>query len=516
MRGRGRAALGKKRAGFALAVGAGVNSLVVSPRGDARMSEHPLIIQGGMGVAVSGWRLARAVSSAGQLGVVSGTLLPVVLARRLQLGDPGGELRDALGAFPAPELARRVSERYFVAGGKPAEAPFAAVPMASAEPASAWTELTVVANFVEVWLAKRGHGGRVGINLLEKIQVGTLASLYGAMLAGVDVVLMGAGIPRAIPGILDRFAAGEAAELTIDTVGEAGPEPTRMRLEPSQVLGAAAGRLKRPDFLAIVSSAALATTLARKASGRVDGFVIESSAAGGHNAPPRGGKAPGPDGQPVYGPRDEPELEKFRALGLPFWLAGERGTAERVREALALGAAGVQVGTAFAFCEESGLDADLKRRVCEQSRKGEVRVFTDPYASPTGFPFKVVSLAGSLSEPGVYAGHERRCDLGYLREPFRREDGALGYRCAAEPEADFTAKGGGGSDAAGRKCLCNGLLAAAGLAQVRRAPDAVGGVLVEPPIVTAGEDAAAVARYLRPGATSYSAADVLAELLRAG
>lgn len=479
------------------------------------MSEHPLIIQGGMGVAVSGWRLARAVSSAGQLGVVSGTLLPVVLARRLQLGDPGGELRDALAAFPQPELARRVAERYWVAGGKAADAPFAAVPMASAEPASAWTELTVVANFVEVWLAKRGHVGRVGINLLEKIQVGTLASLYGAMLAGVDVVLMGAGIPRAIPGILDRFAAGEAAELTVDAVAAAGTEPTRMRLDPVQVLGAAAGPLKRPDFLAIVSSAALATTLARKASGRVDGFVIESSAAGGHNAPPRGGKAPGPDGQPVYGPRDEPELEKFRALGLPFWLAGERGTAERVREALSLGAVGVQVGTAFAFCDESGLDAELKRRVCEQSRDGDVRVFTDPFASPTGFPFKVVRLEGSLSESGIYESHERRCDLGYLREPFRREDGSLGYRCAAEPEEDFVAKGGVAVEAAGRKCLCNGLLSAAGLAQVRRA-SAGEAALVEPPIVTAGEDAASVARYLRPGASSYTAADVLRELLKSG
>ncbi|MGD8321328.1 MAG: hypothetical protein PVJ02_12765, partial [Gemmatimonadota bacterium] len=35
----------------------------------------PVIIQGGMGVGISGWRLARAVSSRGQLGVVSGTAL---------------------------------------------------------------------------------------------------------------------------------------------------------------------------------------------------------------------------------------------------------------------------------------------------------------------------------------------------------------------------------------------------------------------------------------------------------
>jgi NAD(P)H-dependent flavin oxidoreductase YrpB (nitropropane dioxygenase family) len=49
----------------------------------------------------------------------------------------------------------------------------------------------------------------VGINLLEKVQMPTLASLYGAMLAGVDVVLMGAGIPTQIAGILDKLSNHE-------------------------------------------------------------------------------------------------------------------------------------------------------------------------------------------------------------------------------------------------------------------------------------------------------------------
>ena len=49
----------------------------------------------------------------------------------------------------------------------------------------------------------------VGINLLTKIQAPTLPSLYGAMLAGVDAVLMGAGIPREIPKVLDRLAGNE-------------------------------------------------------------------------------------------------------------------------------------------------------------------------------------------------------------------------------------------------------------------------------------------------------------------
>ncbi|MCY0957544.1 hypothetical protein [Streptomyces sp. H27-H5] len=79
---------------------------------------HPWLIQGGMGVGVSGWRLARAVSLTGQLGVVSGTALDVVLARVLQTGDPGGHARRALAAFPIPELARAVLDRHFREGAR--------------------------------------------------------------------------------------------------------------------------------------------------------------------------------------------------------------------------------------------------------------------------------------------------------------------------------------------------------------------------------------------------------------
>ena len=59
-------------------------------------SRSPAIIQGGMGVGVSSWRLARAVARTGQLGVVSGVALDTLLARRLQTGDDGGHVRHAL------------------------------------------------------------------------------------------------------------------------------------------------------------------------------------------------------------------------------------------------------------------------------------------------------------------------------------------------------------------------------------------------------------------------------------
>ena len=84
----------------------------------------PCIIQGGMGVGVSNWRLAKAVAKAGGLGVVAGTALDTILVRRLQLGDPGGDVRRALDAFPFPSIARRIERDFFVADGVAQSRPF--------------------------------------------------------------------------------------------------------------------------------------------------------------------------------------------------------------------------------------------------------------------------------------------------------------------------------------------------------------------------------------------------------
>ena len=141
----------------------------------------------------------------------------------------------------------------------------------------------------------------------------------------------------------------------------------------------------------------------KKANGRVDGLVIETRTAGGHNAPPRGKLQLSDAGEPIYGERDAIDIAKLRELGVPFWLAGGYGHPEKVREALAQGAAGVQVGTAFEFAWESGLDEELKHALMMKIIDGKASVFTDPLASPTGFPFKVARLEGTNSEPAMYA-----------------------------------------------------------------------------------------------------------------
>ena len=72
----------------------------------------PVIIQGGMGIAVSNWKLAKTVSMAGQLGVVSGTAIDNVLARRLQDGDKSGDTRRALSHFPNQEIVQKIGRAH--------------------------------------------------------------------------------------------------------------------------------------------------------------------------------------------------------------------------------------------------------------------------------------------------------------------------------------------------------------------------------------------------------------------
>jgi nitronate monooxygenase len=260
--------------------------------------------------------------------------------------------------------------------------------------------------------------------------------------------------------------------------------------------------------LPVVASNALAVALVKKASGRVDGFVIEGPTAGGHNAPPRGKLQLNDAGEPIYGERDIVDLGRMRELGLPFWLAGGYGQPEQLRHALQEGATGIQVGTAFAYSVESGMREDYKQAVLHQAAAGTVRVFTDPLASPSGFPFKVVQLEGTVSDEAIYEDRPRVCDLGYLREAYRTPEGSIGFRCAAEPVNVFVSKDGEIADTEGKKCICNALIATMGHAQAR-----AGGKFIEAGIVTSGDDLGNLTRFMPQGGTEYHAADVIRILL---
>jgi nitronate monooxygenase len=234
---------------------------------------------------------------------------------------------------------------------------------------------------------------------------------------------------------------------------------------------------------------------------------VEGPTAGGHNAPPRGNAQYNEKGEPLYGPKDAVDPAAIQKLGLPFWLAGSYGAPEKLKEALERGAAGVQVGTLFAYCEESGLTDELKQDVFERVLEDRAEVFTDPVASPTGFPFKVVQLEGTQSEKSVYESRPRLCDLGYLRSLFKRKDGSMGYRCPGEPVETYLQKEGKIEDTPGRKCLCNGLMANIGLAQTQKDGR------VEKALLTSGDELSKIARFIKVDKLSYTAEEVIQYLL---
>ncbi len=498
-----------------------------------------------MGVYVSNWRLAKAVAQevpGVTAGTVSASGLDLVHTRLLQLGDPGGHLRRALAALDARfgvDLGKRVLDRYFVPGGKPPSQPYRYSPqhtvlaLDGSTAIPPWVpgsppvplmvddelvELLVAAGFAEVWLAKEGHAGLVFINFLKKVDVSLTFYLYGAMLAGVDGVAVGAGNPDGIPALCSRLARHEPVSEQVHVLYSEPGETFTLPFDPRGLAGGrlAATELRRPAVLAIVSHQDAVQALAASPRGPPDGFIIERHTAGGHNANPRGNLTKDALGQPLYGERDEADWAAIRQAGLPFWLAGGLGSREKVGEARAAGANGIQVGSLFALAEESGMRPELRAAILKKLREGHgqdlVRTTTH---SPTGFAFKVVQLEGTLSDPQVYDQRRRICDLGGLQQRALNKPGPDGRRqlfrrCPAEPVVAFVRKRGLEANAQDRRCLCNGLIAAVGLGQILNKG---GEWREEPAIVTLGNDLEGIRRLSRDGQTRYYAHDVVADLL---
>ncbi len=467
----------------------------------------PEIIQGGMGIGVSSVRLARTVSKQGYLGVLTSVALATTLVRRLQNFQGRKRYEDAIKAFPYPDIADKILDKYQpLSTVDRLKSKYQTIELPSLNQSDELTELIVIANFVEVYLAKKGHSGLIGINLLEKIQLPTLPSIYGAMLAGVDYIIMGAGIPKYIPTVLDAFINHEKATMHIK-VTDADDEI--ITFDPKTFAKTdKLSNLKRPKFLAIISSNTLAMHLTRNETSKPDGFIVEKPIAGGHNAPPRGQLVLNTDGEPIYSERDNVDLEKLKKIGLPFWLAGGYGNHEAFVEAKLLGAVGIQVGTAFAFSKESGMTRSLKTRIIRSLKKGAVHVKTDLLASPTGFPFKIMKLKHTVGDEKTYHDRKRVCDIGYLREVYKKADGMIGYRCPAEPVSAYIKKGGKLEDTVGCKCLCNGLLSTIDLGQRKKDHK------LEPPIITSGDQLNYILSFLKPGEKLYSAIDVIKAIIK--
>lgn len=422
------------------------------------MMELPIIRQGGMGIDISIPSLGNKVSRLGGYGTVSGVVAGTVLARRLQLGDIGGHYRRALAHFPFPEIAEQVLEAYFVAGGILPCAQFKPVPMFTLNPSNLLIALTVCANFCLVWLAKEGHGGPIAINFLEKVQLSLIYGLVGAMLAGVDEVTAGAGIPIQIPGILDAIAAGRNPAYEVDATIADKKGTVRIEFDLIKFFRKHLPKMKRPGFIPIIGTHVLAEYLASKCSSTIEGFVVELPPAGGHVVRPRGIIRYDDFGEPIYDPiRDMPNwgrmVNLMRKLGLPWWVGGDCASPEKLAWAKSIGATGVQVGGIMASSRESGERDDLRRRKNRLAYRNELLVKTDMSASPTGFPFKLTNL----TDRDQLALRTPKCTHGALVEVCIDEKGHDFYRCPAEPIKDYLRKGGNIEKTKGVVSLCNGL-----------------------------------------------------------
>lgn len=456
------------------------------------------LIQGGMGVSISTWLMARIVSLQGYLGTVSGVAAEIVLARNLQAGDPGGYFRHALMNFPFPKSAERVFNAYYVKGGIPREGGgHKHIPTFNLNPSRDLIDLVVCANFALCFLAKEGHSGLVSINYLDKIRLPHIYSFVGAMLSGVDCITMGAGIPQQVPEILDSIVAGKELNYRIPVEGE-GSDSEILTFNPQEHFGEKLPPLKRPAFLPIVSSDTLANYLLNKTkAGSIQGFVFETSLAGGHNAPPRGKLFLDENREPIYGERDEIDFSKMGKLGVPFWVGGGCASPKSLDLVRRLGAEGIQVGSAFALSRESGFVPEIRKELLRRAFQGTLEIRTDHLVSPTGFPFKVASLPYTMSEDLVYRSRQRRCVHKHLSTVYR-QNGQITTRCLAGRIDTYLQLGGFPGDIADTRCLCSGLLSAAGI-----------GDFGEPAIVTLGSDLSFLPHLMRDENDIYGTLDVI-------
>ncbi|MFA6458962.1 MAG: nitronate monooxygenase [Candidatus Paceibacterota bacterium] len=453
-------------------------------------TKNPRVIQGGMGFYISTPFLANEVSRLGGLGTVSGVAPERVMAIKLQSGDVGGHFREALSHFPFPAIAQMVLDNFFIEEGNPRGLTKRGIPVFSIKPSRLLIALCVTANFAFVWLSRQGHENPVSINYLEKIALPHVYAIVGAMLGGVDYITMGAGIPLQIPALIDSVYEGRTVKYRIPVEGK-NIKSYEMTFDPETFFGGKLPPMKKPRFLPIIASNLLASILVKKLPrGSIYGFVIEEPSAGGHNAQPRKGGA--------YGPKDEVDYAEIVKHGLPFWIGGSKASPEKLRWALSIGAEGIQVGTALALCEKSGMSPRWRTLVRKLGYRGTLRVKTDFTASPAGFPFKVGVIPNTLSETDIYTSRERSCAHGVLVTLFERSDGSIGCRCPGEPVEAYVHKGGAESDTVDRRCLCSGLIATTGLGNEDEAP-----------IITLGDDITRLMPLLmRHEDDTYGVADV--------
>ena len=310
------------------------------------------IIQGGMGVGVSLSPLAGAVAQEGGVGIVSSAALDRVISKR---------------------------------NGKKCSAYEAA--------------------YEEISLSK-ANGGFAGINIMVALLQTYDATVEGAIDAGADFIISGAGLPMRLPLIKNP---GETA------------------------------------FIPIVSSPRALELICKKwerAGYRPDAVVLEGPLAGGH----LGFKF---DELYLESNRLENLLPPVKEMadkygGFPVIVAGGIYDHGDIVRFLKMGADGVQMGTRFLVARESSATDTYKQAVID-ARKEDIVVAHNP-GSPSGLPFMVIKQSG-MYQSALSRKRKPLCNKGYMLRPDR--NGVFNQcDCRLENSSSF--------------CICNGLLSSAG------------------------------------------------------
>jgi nitronate monooxygenase len=310
------------------------------------------IIQGGMGIGISLSPLASAVAREGGAGIVSSACLDWVITRR------DGAMANSY------EAAYR-----------------------------------------EVALAKVA-GGVVGINVMVAIVKDYEDSVRGALDAGADLIISGAGLPMNLPSI---------------------QPPKETALVP------------------IVSSARALELICKKwerQGYRPDAVVLEGPLAGGH----LGFKIEQIDLEANKLENLLPPVKEvaMKHGDIPVIVAGGIFSHADIANFINMGADGVQMATRFLATEESSASAAYKQAVLDAG-ENDIVVAQDP-GSPSGLPFRVIRHS-PMYLSALTRLRMPNCTKGYLH--FTDSAGRL-FSCAAKAsnESNF--------------CICNGLLSAAG------------------------------------------------------
>ena len=223
--------------------------------------------------------------------------------------------------------------------------------------------------------------GAIAINCMALVERTYVPSVQGAIDGGVDIVIVGAGLPMTLPEI----------------VGNA-----QVALVP------------------IVSSGRALELICRRWSryGRTpDAVVLEGPLAGGH----LGFKAeevPRPEFQleAIFGPVKEVAQKNG---DFPVVVAGGIYTREDIVRWVRAGADGVQIGTRFAATHESGASQEFKNAIVA-ARVEDIELARP--GSPAGMPFRVIRTSPAYQEAYV-GGRPLLCDKQYLLH--KGKDGRL-------------------------------------------------------------------------------------------